>query len=59
MRPAVSISFCLPVKKGWQAEQISVKISPPFFVERVSKLLPQWHLTGRRFVFGMDAFFHC
>ncbi len=22
-RPAVSISFCLPVKKGWQAEQIS------------------------------------
>ena len=22
-RPAVSISFCLPVKNGWQAEQIS------------------------------------
>jgi hypothetical protein len=22
-RPAVSISFCLPVKNGWQLEQIS------------------------------------
>ncbi len=28
-RPAVSISFCLPVKKGWQFEQISTRsISP-------------------------------
>jgi hypothetical protein len=23
MRPAVSISFCFPVKNGWQAEQTS------------------------------------
>ena len=23
MRPWVSISFCLPVKKGWQFEQMS------------------------------------
>src|ERR1035438_9410625 len=27
-RPAVSMSFCLPVKKGWQAEQISTLMSP-------------------------------
>ena len=33
-RPAVSISFCFPVKKGWQLEQISTRIS--FFVDRVS-----------------------
>src|SRR4029077_1143955 len=43
-RPAVSISFCLPVKKGWQAEQISTWISP-LWVERVVKLLPQAHIT--------------
>ncbi len=43
-RPAVSISFCLPVKKGWQAEQISRTMSP-LWVERVSKLEPQAHLT--------------
>ena len=27
-RPAVSISFCFPVKNGWQLEQISTRISP-------------------------------
>src|SRR5262249_49592581 len=27
-RPAVSTSFCLPVKNGWQLEQISTLISP-------------------------------
>src|ERR1700690_1980865 len=43
-RPAVSISFCLPVKKGWHAEQISTWISP-LWVERVVKLLPQAHIT--------------
>jgi hypothetical protein len=32
-RPAVSISFCLPVKKGWQTLQMSVWISA--WVERV------------------------
>ena len=26
-RPAVSISFCLPVKNGWQLEQISTRMS--------------------------------
>ena len=37
--PAVSTSFCLPVKKGWQDEQISTLIS--LIVERVSITLPQ------------------
>src|SRR6185437_16624373 len=26
-RPAVSISFCFPVKNGWQLEQISTRMS--------------------------------
>src|SRR4029078_38515 len=43
-RPAVSTSFCLPVKNGWQAEQISTCRSP-FFVERVWKVSPQAHVT--------------
>ena len=43
-RPAVSISFCLPVKKGWHAEQISTWISP-LWVDRVVKLLPHAHIT--------------
>src|SRR5262249_41801018 len=38
-RPAVSTSFCLPVKKGWHAEQISTWMLS--FVERVSTTLPQ------------------
>jgi len=38
MRPAVSTSFCLPVKKGWQAEQISTLMS--LVVERVSITFP-------------------
>src|ERR1700712_1030852 len=44
IRPAVSTSFCLPVKKGWQAEQISTTMSP-LCVERVWKVLPQAHFT--------------
>jgi hypothetical protein len=47
-RPAVSISFCLPVKKGWQLEQISTFSFSPLMVERVWKLLPQaqWTVTA-------------
>jgi len=33
--PAVSTSFCLPVKKGWQFEQISTRSISPLMVERV------------------------
>jgi hypothetical protein len=42
MRPAVSTSFCFPVKKGWQAEQISTLMS--LTVDRVSITFPQAHL---------------
>ena len=45
-RPAVSISFCLPVKKGWQLEQISIWIS--FLVERVVQFAPQAQLTWHK-----------
>src|SRR5438105_224645 len=43
-RPAVSTSFCLPVKNGWQAEQISSMMSP-LWVDRVVKLLPHAQCT--------------
>src|SRR6185312_3459236 len=43
-RPAVSTRRCLPVKNGWQAEQISTWMSP-LWVDRVSKLFPQAHTT--------------
>ena len=42
-RPAVSMSFCFPVKKGWQTLQMSTWISAR--VDRVSNVLPQAHLT--------------
>ena len=40
MRPAVSTSFCLPVKNGWHWEQISTVMS--FRVEPTSNSAPQW-----------------
>src|SRR6266851_240945 len=43
MRPWVSISFYLPVKNGWQLEQMSRCRSPP--VERVSQVAPQAQWT--------------
>src|SRR6516164_6555590 len=47
-RPAVSTSFCLPVKNGWQLEQISTRSISPLMVERVWKVFPQaqWTVTG-------------
>src|SRR4051794_35358074 len=42
-RPVVSMNFILPVKKGWQAEQISTVMF--FFVLRVTNLLPQPQTT--------------
>ena len=41
-RPAVSISFCLPVKKGWHFEQTSTRMSGR--VERVRTTSPQAHV---------------
>src|SRR5437016_1221327 len=43
-RPAVSTSFCLPVKNGWQLEQIS-RLILPLCVERVVKVLPHAQCT--------------
>src|SRR5579872_981729 len=43
-RPAVSMSFCLPVKNGWQFEQISTPMSP-LWVERVINVLPHAQCT--------------
>src|SRR5919202_147180 len=42
-RPVVSTYFILPVKNGWQAEQISTVMF--FRVLRVTNLLPQPHVT--------------
>jgi len=44
--PAESIRRCLPVKNGWQLEQISSRSSWPF-VDRVVHVVPQaqWTLT--------------
>ena len=44
IRPAVSSIFCLPVKNGWQLEQISTWMSP-LWVERVVKEFPHAHRT--------------
>src|ERR1700676_2743311 len=44
-RPAVSSSFCLPVKKGWQFEQISTRSKAPLIVERVGNVCPQAQCT--------------
>ncbi len=50
-RPAVSTSFCLPVKNGWQAAQISTTMSP-LCVERVSNVFPHAHFTWMFSYFG-------
>jgi hypothetical protein len=42
-RPAVSMSFCLPVKKGWHLEQISTRMLS--LVEPVRNSLPQAQRT--------------
>ena len=43
-RPAVSSSFCLPVKNGWQAAQISTLMSP-LWVGGSVKVLPHAQCT--------------
>ena len=55
IRPAVSISFCLPVKKGWQAEQISTLIS--VMTEPRSTSFPQAHNAFMWLYFGCISFF--
>ena len=50
------MSRCLPVKKGWQFEQISSRSS--FLVERVVQVAPQAQWTFTTCVIGMDSSFH-
>ena len=57
-RPAVSISFCLPVKKGWQLEQISTFSMSPLTVERVGKLFPQAQWTVTAMIVGVNTGLH-
>src|SRR5205814_2029649 len=49
-RPVVSTYFILPVKKGWQAEQISTVMF--LRVLRVTNLLPQPQVTVASTYFG-------
>src|SRR5690348_5366619 len=53
-RPAVSTYFILPVKNGWQAEQISTVMF--FLVLRVLNLLPQPQVTVASSYFGWMSF---
>lgn len=55
IRPAVSTSLCLPVKKGWHAEHISTRISPT--VERTWNVFPQAHVTIPSLYSGWIPFF--
>ncbi|MNC93063.1 hypothetical protein D3C83_96060 [compost metagenome] len=49
-RPSVSSSFCLPVKNGWQLEQISRWSS--FLVERVFHVAPHAQRASTSWYFG-------
>src|ERR1051326_5252309 len=57
-RPAVSTSFCLPVKKGWQLEQIS-RLMLPLWVERVVNVFPHAQCTRTSSYLGWIAAFIC
>ncbi len=57
IRPAVSSTFCLPVKNGWQAEQISTWMSPRF-VLRVTKAIAAGALHVDLFVLWVGCCFH-
>ena len=55
-RPVVSTNFILPVKNGWQAEQISTVM---FFSRAAGgELVAATAGHGRFDVFGMNAFLH-
>src|SRR5207245_865055 len=49
-------SFCLPVKNGWHAEQISTLISP-LWLDRVTNALPQAQCTRTSLYAGWMAAF--
>src|ERR1041385_7937311 len=55
-RPAVSTSFCLPVKNGWQFEQIS-RLMAPLCVDRVVNVFPHAQCTRTSSYLGWIAAF--
>src|SRR5690242_12820056 len=55
-RPAVSTSFCLPVKNGWQFEQIS-RLMAPLWVDRVVNVFPHAQCTRTSSYLGWIAAF--
>src|SRR6266705_6883237 len=55
-RPAVSTSFCLPVKNGWQFEQIS-RLMAPLWVDRVVNAFPHAQCTRTSSYLGWIAGF--
>src|SRR5260370_31234503 len=55
-RPAVSTSFCLPVKNGWQFEQIS-RLMAPLWVDRVVNAFPHAQCTRTSSYLGWIAAF--
>ena len=57
-RPAVSSSFCLPVKKGWQLEQISTRTRSPLWVERVLKAAAAGAMHRNFVIIGVNTGFH-
>ncbi len=48
---------CLPVKKGWQAEQIS-SLRSSFLEDRVVHVAPQAQWTFRTSVLGVNSWLH-
>ena len=52
IRPPVSTSFCLPVKKGWQLLQISTFKTSPSLVVPVLKVAPQAQTTVTSWYLG-------
>ena len=58
-RPALSTSFCLPVKNGWHIEQISTFICGTVerVVNKTPRFSPQLHITSHFIYFGCVPFF--
>jgi len=57
MRPAVSMSFCLPVKKGWQAEAKFLRRCRPCGWMGVTNGVPTGQCTGST-LYVRDGCFH-
>lgn len=56
-RPAVSINFCLPVKKGWHEEQIATVAFSGATVDVAGISAPHAHLKTTLLTLGWISFF--